>query len=46
VSAALHEARAVAEAQGATGFARQATAQLDGDMPSDCIDAIATVNIN
>ena len=44
VSAALHEARAVAEAQGATGFARQAAAQLDGDMPSDCIDAIATVN--
>ena len=46
VPAALQEALAVAEAQGATGFARTAAALLDGEMPSDQIDSIATANFN
>jgi class 3 adenylate cyclase/tetratricopeptide (TPR) repeat protein len=46
VTAALREALAVAEAQGATGFARQAAARLDDDTPFGRSEPIAAANVN
>jgi class 3 adenylate cyclase/tetratricopeptide (TPR) repeat protein len=46
VSEALREAQAVAEAQGATGFARLAAAQLDGNMALNGCGPIAAADVN
>jgi class 3 adenylate cyclase/tetratricopeptide (TPR) repeat protein len=46
VTAALDEARAVAEAQGATGFARQATLPLGGGTALNGRDPVAAANLN